>query len=132
MSKQRVFLTGASGYIGSAVARHLVAAGHEVHGMTRSRSHTRALLAEAKGPSVSPLNGIIASLGAFEFMVAATGLRPPKHLLNFRGHLGKLTDAGNAAPNQYCEFCHGYRAGIATADVERYLMIPHLQYSTTP
>ena len=43
MSKQRVFLTGATGYIGSAVAARLVRAGHDVHGLTRSRAHARAL-----------------------------------------------------------------------------------------
>ncbi len=87
----------------------------------------RTLLSAAKGPSVSPLNGVIASLGALEFMVAVVGLRAPRSFLNFHGHLGRLTDAGTAIPPRYCEFCHSHRSGTSRVDVERYLRIPHLQ-----
>lgn len=40
---QRIFVTGATGYIGSAVAARLARAGHEVFGLTRSRERARAL-----------------------------------------------------------------------------------------
>ena len=40
---QRIFITGATGYIGSAVAARLARAGHEVFGLTRSRERARAL-----------------------------------------------------------------------------------------
>ncbi len=46
----RVFVTGASGWIGSAVTEDLLAAGHEVTGMARSDSSAAAL--EAKGVKV--------------------------------------------------------------------------------
>ena len=36
----RVFVAGATGTIGSELVVRLVAAGHEVHGMTRSRVQT--------------------------------------------------------------------------------------------
>lgn len=39
----RVFLTGATGYIGHAVAKELTAAGHEVTGLVRSPDKARAL-----------------------------------------------------------------------------------------
>lgn len=39
----RVFLTGATGYIGSAVAKELTAAGHEVTGLVRSPEKAKAL-----------------------------------------------------------------------------------------
>src|SRR4249920_2158601 len=41
----KVFITGATGYIGSAVAARLVRAGLEVHGLTRNEEGGRALAA---------------------------------------------------------------------------------------
>jgi nucleoside-diphosphate-sugar epimerase len=46
----RVFVTGASGWIGSAVTDELLAAGHEVSGIARSEASASAL--EGKGVSV--------------------------------------------------------------------------------
>lgn len=46
----RIFLTGATGFIGSAIVPELLKAGHRVVGMTRSEAGTRAL--EAAGAEV--------------------------------------------------------------------------------
>lgn len=43
MSKHRVFVTGATGYLGSAIAARLARAGHEVSGLTRDLASARTL-----------------------------------------------------------------------------------------
>lgn len=77
------------------------------------------------GPSVSPINGVVASLAATEFMVAVTGMRPPTRLLEYRGQVSKVV-VNNDAPRPDCYYCKGIRSSGAAADVERYLKMPHL------
>ncbi|GHH55792.1 NAD-dependent epimerase/dehydratase family protein [Lentzea cavernae] len=53
-----VFLTGASGYIGGAVARRLVRAGHTVRGLTRTPGVAGALAAAGIEPVVGDLGDV--------------------------------------------------------------------------
>ena len=77
------------------------------------------------GPSVSPINGLVASFAATEFMLAATGMREPRRLINYTGHLFRLTTAQPSDGD--CPYCRGLKGQGAAADVERYLKMPHLQ-----
>src|SRR6266496_405956 len=81
---------------------------------------------EQKGPSVSPINGVIAALGATEFMVAVTGLRTPTLLQEYRGWESKVVVIKDK-PRPDCPRCKGIWGTGAAADVERYLRIPHLR-----
>jgi hypothetical protein len=72
------------------------------------------------GPSVVSLNGVVASLGVTEFMVAVTGLRRPKGLITYYGNTGKaVVRAEGPAPD--CYYCKGIRGTGDAADVQRYL-----------
>jgi hypothetical protein len=59
------------------------------------------------------------SLGAAEFMAAVTDMREPRLLLNYCGHLGKVTDASNTVSQPDCPRMSGGKREVA--DVERYL-----------
>ena len=73
------------------------------------------------GPSVVSINGIIASVGVTEFMLAVTGLvEEPRRHLTYRGHMGTMavsTDVGDEA----CYFCREIRGRGNDADVFRYV-----------
>jgi nucleoside-diphosphate-sugar epimerase len=59
--KHRVFVTGATGYLGSAITARLVKNGHTVFGLTRDAEHARALA----GRGVEPVLGDIAESDGF-------------------------------------------------------------------
>lgn len=84
----------------------------------------RAVLGE-KGPSVSPINGVVASLAATEFMAAATGLRAPIPNIEYRGHQAKVVVVKTQADPD-CPIC-AMRGLGAAAQVERYLSLTYLR-----
>jgi molybdopterin/thiamine biosynthesis adenylyltransferase len=73
----------------------------------------------AAGPSVVSLNGIIASLGATEFMLAVTGIRAPKSALTYRASFAKLSMGNRLAED--CYYCKGIWGTRARADAHRYV-----------
>ncbi len=52
----RIFLTGATGFIGGSVANRLLQAGHQVRGLTRSRTSAEALAALGVEPVLGSLD----------------------------------------------------------------------------
>lgn len=81
---------------------------------------------EVKGPSVSPINGVIASLAVTEFMVAVTGMRPLTRLQEYRGWESKVV-VSRDEPAPDCMICKGIRGKPYEADVGRYLRLSHLR-----
>lgn len=86
---------------------------------------------DVKGPSVSPINGVIAALGATEFMVAVTGLRKPTRLQEYRGWQSKVV-VSHDTPRPDCLYCKGVRGKPVESDVERYLKLAHLRSPAVP
>src|SRR5213083_2547779 len=52
----KIFVTGASGYIGGSVAEHLIAAGHQVSGLVRSLDKAEAVRARGIEPVLGTLD----------------------------------------------------------------------------
>lgn len=73
------------------------------------------------GPSVMPINGVVASLAVLEYMVLVTGLREPKRLINYYGHEQKIGHSLDGSPED-CYYCKRHGIG-EEADVERYICI---------
>ena len=79
----RVFMTGASGYVGAAVAAALVRAGHQVTGLSRTEASDAAVRALGATPVRGALGAVAAAKGAMAghdaFVHAAVdyGLGPP-------------------------------------------------------
>ena len=75
----------------------------------------------ATGPSVVSINGVVASIGVTEFMLAVSGVRSePRGVLTYRGDRGVVL-AKSALPRDGCYFCSNILGRGDDAEVQRYL-----------
>ena len=99
-----------------------------------ARASTYGVAKEAlvqTGPSVSPANGVIASLAAAEFMVAVTGMRSATRWIEYRGHDSKVVVVTDE-PQSGCYYCKTIRGKPTEVDVERFLRMPQLRERRRP
>ncbi|WEB44295.1 NAD-dependent epimerase/dehydratase family protein [Streptomyces yunnanensis] len=85
----RVFVTGASGYIGGSVANRLVEAGHEVIGLARTENRAKALRASGIAPVLGTLDDRETLTRAAHTADAVINAADSDH----RGAVETLTDA---------------------------------------
>ena len=92
----RVFVTGASGWIGSAVVPELIGAGHEVVGLARSDASAAALTAagaEARGGTLDDLDSLRNAAAASDGVIHLAF----KHDIAFSGDFQGAADADRRA-----------------------------------
>ena len=92
----RVFVTGASGWIGSAVVAELLGAGHQVVGLARSDASAAALTAagaEVQRGDLDDLDGLAKAAGASDGVIHLAF----KHDLAFTGNFTGAADADRRA-----------------------------------
>jgi nucleoside-diphosphate-sugar epimerase len=109
----RIFVTGASGWIGSAVVPELIGAGHEVVGLARSDASAAALTAagaEVRRGTLDDLDGLRDAAGSSDGVIHLAF----KHDLAFSGDFQGAADADRRAVETF---------GEALAGSEKPLMI---------
>lgn len=102
----RVFVTGASGWIGSAVVPELVAAGHEVIGLARSEASAaavRAAGAAVRYGTLDDLEGLHAAATAADGVIHLAF----KHDIAFSGGFQAAADADRRAIDTFGEALAG-------------------------
>ncbi len=62
----RIFITGATGYVGSAIAARAARAGHDVHGLTRYLDRARTLEAMSVKPVIGDLDDASSWIGVLQ------------------------------------------------------------------
>ena len=90
----RIFLTGASGYIGGSIATALVGAGHEVHGLARTEAKAAAIRAFGVIPVLGSLDDIAALAEAAGSADAVVHTASADHAESIRGMLDALAGSG--------------------------------------
>src|SRR5215213_3937516 len=102
----RVFVTGASGWIGSAVVPELIGAGHDVVGLARSDASADALAAagaEVQRGSLDDLDSLRAGAGASDGVIHLAF----KHDLAFTGDFSGAAAADRRAIEAFAEALEG-------------------------
>lgn len=102
----RVFITGASGWIGSAVVPELIGAGHQVVGLARSDASAAALDAagaEVRRGDLDDLDGLRSAADASDGVIHLAF----KHDIAFSGNFQGAADADRAAIEVFGEVLAG-------------------------
>ena len=84
----KIFVTGATGFIGTELVKELIAAGHHVRGLTRSEAGAEAL----KAAGAEPQHGIIQDLEGLRR--GATGMDVVVHLAFNHDDMTKFAESG--------------------------------------
>src|SRR5271165_5706436 len=102
----RIFVTGASGWIGSAVVPELIGAGHQVVGLARSEDSAAALAAagaEVQRGTLDDLEALRATAAASDGVIHLAF----KHDIAFTGNFQSAADADRRAVETFAEALGG-------------------------